>query len=142
MKRSRRIHSRRSRKSRKSRHSHKSRHSPKSRTKGGCSISGKKKLSLISIKKSPKKDKKLRATFCKRSGSGSSRIIHVDFGAKGYSDFTIHKDSSRKQRYIRRHSAREDFNAPTSRGALSLWVLWNKKTVKDSIKDYKRRFKL
>ena len=27
----------------------------------------------------------------------------VSFGAKGYSDFTQHKDTERKQRYIDRH---------------------------------------
>ncbi len=27
----------------------------------------------------------------------------VYFGASGYSDFTIHKDEARKQRYINRH---------------------------------------
>ncbi len=26
------------------------------------------------------------------------------FGASGYSDFTIHKDEQRKQRYIKRHN--------------------------------------
>ena len=32
----------------------------------------------------------------------------VRFGAKGYEDFTIHKDEERKQRYIKRHQAREN----------------------------------
>ena len=36
------------------------------------------KLSLLSIRKSPKQDKKLRATFCRQG-----RIKHVDFGAAG-----------------------------------------------------------
>ena len=101
-----------------------------------CST-GKKDLTLISITKSPKKEKKLRATFCNKG-----RVKHVDFGASGYSDFTIHKDPARKERYKNRHSAREDFDAPMTPGALSLWILWNKTTVRESIKDYKRRFKL
>jgi hypothetical protein len=32
----------------------------------------------------------------------------VSFGAKGYQDFTIHKDEDRKQRYINRHKKREE----------------------------------
>ena len=31
----------------------------------------------------------------------------VYFGASGYSDFTIHKDQARKQRYINRHKNNE-----------------------------------
>ena len=58
------------------------------------------------------------------------------------SDFTRHKDSARKQRYIARHSRRENWRDPTSAGALSRWVLWNKPSLRESISDYKRRFKL
>ena len=34
----------------------------------------------------------------------------VSFGAKGYSDFTQHKDEERKQRYIDRHRKNENWN--------------------------------
>ena len=43
----------------------------------------------------------------------------VSFGAKGYSDFTQHKDPARKQRYLNRHKARENWNDPTTAGSLS-----------------------
>ena len=33
----------------------------------------------------------------------------VSFGQKGASDFTKHKDTDRKDRYIDRHKAREDW---------------------------------
>lgn len=92
------------------------------------------KLKLVSIKKSPIKTKKLRATF--------SDGTHTDFGAAGMSDYTKHKDPERKKRYISRHRARENWNKPKTAGALSLYVLWNKPSLQDSIKDYKRRFKL
>ncbi len=36
----------------------------------------------------------------------SNRKIY--FGASGYSDFTIHKDEQRKQRYINRHKTNEN----------------------------------
>lgn len=94
-------------------------------------------LKLVKIMRSPNKDKKYRAVF-----SRNGKIKNVDFGAAGMSDFTKHKDPERKQRYINRHSARENFNDPTSRGALSRWVLWNKPSFSESVKDYKRKFKL
>jgi hypothetical protein len=34
----------------------------------------------------------------------------VKFGAKGYSDYTIHKDPERKQRYIDRHKKNENWH--------------------------------
>ena len=93
-----------------------------------------KKLKLVSIKKSPIPSKKLRAVF--------SDGTHTDFGASGYSDYTLHKDDERKKRYIQRHKSRENWKEPKSRGALSLYILWNKKTLKASINDYKKRFNL
>jgi hypothetical protein len=98
---------------------------------------GKKKLSLISIKKSPKKDKKYVASFCK-----NGRIKQTHFGAKGMSDYTKHKDKQRKSRYIQRHKSRENWKDPTSAGALSRYVLWGKPSFRESVADYKRRFKL
>lgn len=94
---------------------------------------------LIKIVKSSKSDKKLMAVF-EDCQSGRQRTIH--FGSKGMSDYTIHKDPERKQRYIARHSKNENWNNPVSAGALSRWVLWNKPSLQASIADYKRRFKL
>ena len=91
-------------------------------------------MKLISIKPSTKSTKKYMATF------DDGKVVH--FGAKGYSDFTIHKDESRKQRYITRHSANESWNNPQTPGALSRWILWNKPTLQASIRDFKKRFNL
>ncbi len=108
------------------------------RTQGSSKCGkGKKKLSLISIKKSPKKDKKYVASFCK-----NGRIKQTHFGAKGMSDYTKHKDKQRKSRYIQRHKSRENWRDPTSAGALSRYILWGKPSFRESVTDYKRRFKL
>ena len=72
--------------------------------------------------------------------NGREKTVH--FGAVGASDFPTHKDKARKERYLNRHRARENWNAPMTAGALSRWVLWNKETREASIKDYKKRFKL
>jgi hypothetical protein len=66
----------------------------------------------------------------------------IKFGALGYEDFTTHHDSRRKTAYLKRHIAREDFDNPRTAGALSRWILWNKRTIKESIKDYRKRFNM
>jgi hypothetical protein len=97
---------------------------------------------LVSIKRAPANSpKKYVATF-EIDSNGKKRSKRVAFGAKGYSDFTKHKDSARKERYLKRHSRREQWSNPMSPGALSRYILWNKSSLKGSISDYKRRFKL
>ena len=94
-------------------------------------------IKLVSIKPSQKATKKYDAIF---NVDGKSKT--VSFGAKGYSDFTIHKDEERKKRYMIRHKTTEDWNDPLTPGALSRWVLWNKPSLRDSISDFKRKFNL
>jgi hypothetical protein len=109
-----------------------------------------KKYDLCKIEESNAKGKKYDATFrekgcpCSKSKPpecGKKEKI-VSFGAKGMSDYTIHKDDERKDRYLARHEKNEDWNNPITPGALSRWILWNKKTLKASIDDFKKRFHL
>ena len=67
----------------------------------------------------------------------------VSFGEKGASDFTKHKDKDRKERYIDRHKKNENWNASGAKtaGFYSKHVLWNKKTLKESVDDINKRFK-
>ena len=95
------------------------------------------RLKLKAIRKSHIAEKKFDAVFIKPNG----REIVQPFGQKGYSDFTKHKDVTRRARYLRRHKGMgEHWADPTSAGALSRWILWNKPTFKSSLADYKRRF--
>lgn len=68
----------------------------------------------------------------------------VKFGAKGYEDFTIHKDEKRKERYIARHKKREEiyWNNPNTKSYWSLHLLWNKPTLEASYRDIKKHLKL
>ena len=70
----------------------------------------------------------------------SHKVIH--FGAKGYDDFTKHKDEERKERYIARHEDNENWSKTgvDSAGFWSRWILWNKATIKESIKDTEEKF--
>ena len=97
---------------------------------------GGRRLRLKTLRKSHKKEKKWDAVFEK---DGKEKV--VPFGQKGYSDFTKHKDTKRRQRYIDRHSGMgEDWKDPTTPGALSRYILWNKKTLRASLRDFKKKF--
>ena len=66
---------------------------------------------------------------------------NIDFGANGYSDYIISKgDNVKKNAYISRHKVREDWNDLTKKGTWSRFILWNKKSLKASIKDMEKRF--
>ena len=66
----------------------------------------------------------------------------VCFGAAGYSDFTMHKDETRKQRYLDRHKNKENRTESGINTACfwSRWYLWNKTTKSESYNDIKSRF--
>lgn len=64
------------------------------------------------------------------------------FGAAGMSDYTIHKDKERRERYISRHKKDLRTNDPMKPGYLSMYILWNKPSVKASLADYKRRLNI
>lgn len=66
----------------------------------------------------------------------------VFFGAAGYSDYTIHKDEKRKQRYIERHKNNENWTKSgiDTAGFWSRYLLWEKPTIKESYNDIKRRY--
>jgi hypothetical protein len=93
----------------------------------------------VEIKPSTQKDKKFMAIFYDDKGK---KVKTTFFGAKNFSDFTIHKDKERKERYLDRHRKRENWDSFMTAGSLSRWILWNKPTLKASIADYKKRFKL
>jgi len=92
----------------------------------------------VEIKPSTSKGKKYMAIFY----DGDKKVKTTHFGAAGMSDFTKHRDEERKQRYLDRHRARENWNDKFSAGALAKFILWNKPTLSASIADYKKHFNL
>ena len=68
--------------------------------------------------------------------------VVVPFGAKGMSDYTIHRDPARKQRYLNRHRRREDWTNPTTPGFWSRWYLWEEPTVELAERKLKAKFGL
>tara|TARA_R110001599_G_scaffold67757_1_gene191091 strand:+ start:272 stop:559 length:288 start_codon:yes stop_codon:yes gene_type:complete len=92
----------------------------------------------VEIKPSTSKSKKYTAIFY----DGDKKVKTTHFGSAGMSDFTKNKDPERKQRYLDRHRANENWNDKFSAGSLSRWVLWNKTSLSASIANYKSRFNL
>ncbi len=87
------------------------------------------------LEKSTRKDKKLMVT------TPEKRIIH--FGAKGYSDYTIHKDDNRRQRYLKRHSVNENWDDLNSAGMWAKEILWGvSPDISKCIRHVEKRFKI
>jgi hypothetical protein len=93
----------------------------------------------LKVVKSHLATKKYDAIFTYEDGKTKT----VPFGAAGYSDYTIHRDVDRRNRYILRHSRSENFDDFMSRGSLSMHLLWGPSTsLRENIKTFKKRFNL
>ena len=90
---------------------------------------------IIILSKSTRADKKYMVKV-------DGRTVH--FGATGYSDYTKHKDTDRRRRYIARHAARENWNKSglQTAGFWSRYILWNKPTLAESIRDTEKKFNI
>ena len=64
------------------------------------------------------------------------------FGQASASDFTLHKDEARKQRYINRHKKNENWNNKDTAGFWSRWLLWEKPTIKESYEYIRKKFNI
>ena len=90
-------------------------------------------MSIVYLAKSSRADKKYMVYV-------DGKVTH--FGATGYSDYSKHKDPERKQRYITRHQARENWTKSGihTAGFWSRWLLWGEPTLQASIKAIERKF--
>lgn len=78
------------------------------------------------------------AKFCDEHDK--CKIVH--FGAKGYSDFTLHHDKRRRENYRSRHHSGKDakFDTPN---ALAYHLLWGDSTsLNANIKAYKKKYRV
>jgi len=55
--------------------------------------------------------------------------------------FIDHKDKELKKNYIKRHLKDLETNDYKKPGFLSMFLLWNKPTLRESVKDFNRRIK-
>ena len=94
---------------------------------------------FVQLKKSEIDGKKYTLLFFDNE---RKKIKTTHFGSAGMIDYTKHKDEERKQRYLDRHRANENWNDYMSAGSLSRWILWHKSTISASYNDYIKRFGL
>ena len=93
----------------------------------------------LKIVKSHLPAKKYDAIFTYDDGKTKT----VPFGAAQFSDYTIHHDKLRRQRYILRHARSEHFDEFMTRGSLSMHLLWGPSiSLAENIKTFKKRFNL
>ncbi len=92
--------------------------------------------------KESNKNKRFMAIFRKHKGGDVIKITH--FGQKNpkKGTFIDGRSDKDKENYLKRHKPRENWDRYMTAGSLSRYILWNKKTFDESLKDYKKRFKL
>ena len=95
-------------------------------------------MKLLKVTPSENKNKRYTAHF--KTDDGKIKV--VSFGSPDHDNFTIHKDEKRKRAYLARHKKDLRTNDPMRAGYLSYYLLWNKKSLKESIKDHKQKFNL
>jgi len=62
------------------------------------------------------------------------------FGLKGGKTFIDGRTEKERQNYIARHKVRENWDNIHTAGFWSRWLLWNKPTLTESIKDVEKKF--
>jgi len=64
----------------------------------------------------------------------------VRFGARGYSDYTMHKDQDRMKRYLIRHMSRENWTRSGAKtaGFWSRWLLWSEPDFRRALRKTER----
>ena len=95
-------------------------------------------MKLLSIKPSPKPDKKYVAVF--KTDKGTTKTTHFE---KSADDYTKTHDKEQRARYLARHKKNESWNKPETAGSLSKSILWGSSTsIRENIASFKKKFNL
>jgi hypothetical protein len=86
---------------------------------------------LYKLKSGPKK---FKAVFI--DDKTKKKVKSVSFGARGYEDYTIHKDPERYKSYKARHSTTENWtrSGKHTTGFWSRWLLWSDPSFAKAVK--------
>jgi hypothetical protein len=82
-------------------------------------------IEFADIIESPRPDKKYRIIFKEESRNGEAGVTPkpIDFGSKLHSNYLIHKDEERRQRWHARFKNNKGYNDPNS-GLFYSRLLW------------------
>ena len=100
-------------------------------------------ITLISVQKSDRPEKKLMAFFLI-----NNKPKKVHFGLTGFKDFILYQKQGKevadmhRRRYITRQQKRENWLDPTTAGCLSRYILWEKPNLKSAIAFYRSKFRV
>jgi hypothetical protein len=103
---------------------------------------------LLSLTKSPNVKKKYRVVLL---NTDTLQKTSIDFGASDYCDYIMYSKyqsdeeaDERKKMYIMRHQKREDWTKDgiLTAGFWSFHLLWNERTLKDSLIKTLKKFNL
>jgi len=104
----------------------------------------------VKLERSNMKSKKYMVTIYNKD----QMPVQVNFGARGYNDFTTLPDEKRRLAYIARHGKRaiktkyhtrlierqEDWHNPFTAGFWARWLLWEKPTIEEAKKNITKMF--
>ena len=94
----------------------------------------------VKIEKSTAKNKKFRAVFY---DDNNKKIKTLNFGDSRFSDYTMHKDKTRRTKYRARHKGNLSKTNYMSPAYLSYYILWGESTsLNTNINNYIKKFKL
>lgn len=89
----------------------------------------------MKIQASTKKGKRFMVTF------ENGKTIH--FGQAGGKTYIDHGDKAKREAYLKRHEARENWNDPYTAGSLSRFLLWgDSKDLETNHISFMKRFKV
>ena len=99
-------------------------------------------MRLLDVKPSTAKGKKYTATFCMcKEPPQKCKGKRIHFGAAGSQTYLDHHDKAKREAYLKRHRVNENWDIPTSAGALSRWLLWGDSTsLMTNINEFKKKF--
>lgn len=93
-------------------------------------------MKLLRVESAADGKHRYKAVFLQDNG----RTLTTRFGDPNLDNYTIHKNPERKRLYLLRHRANENWNDPTSAGALSRWLLWDTTSFRENVRRFKNRF--
>lgn len=100
-------------------------------------------IKFLGLEDSNRKGKRYVALF--QIGTSKNTVLkepiikRIHFGSSLHENYTMHKDEERKKRYKQRHK-NDNLENPLSPGSLSMFILWEKDSLKEGIKFYKNHF--
>jgi hypothetical protein len=98
-------------------------------------------MKLLDVKPSTSKGKKYMAIFCHCEGPSKCKGKKIHFGAAGSQTYLDHHDIKKRENYLKRHKANEDWSNPATPGSLSRHLLWGDSTsLMMNIKEFKKKF--